>query len=230
MTEDEFEALAIKVLSGAGSPDEEKNLRHLTSQDAERANSLAETKAILAFAKATLPTAIALEKQEPHLPAYRLNELKGAVRRHFPQKRKSSKPWWREWFPQLATGSVAALVLIALLAYGMSPVSGPVEFGSYADSPTRGGDEELSLKDIPGLEKHSFSKEEDFTLWQQKGGNTSASARIWLDDEHDLIHIVHERKWSFFSSEQTVPLPAETAKREALLKSLIQEIHGENQK
>jgi|GEM_PF-1381676 len=225
MTEGEFESLAIKVLAGAATPDEEKHLHLLTAQNADRAGAVAEMKAILTFAKATFPTTEALKKQEPKLPEYRLNELQEVVRHRFPQKNKSLQPWWRVWFPQLATGSIAIIVLLSAVSVGMMPASGPVEFGAYADPLTRGGEETLSPDAIPGLQSHHFTNEADFISWQNKHTN-ACHARIWLDEEHDLLHIVHERQWDIFSTEQTLPLPAETEKRQALLKRVVEEIQG----
>ncbi len=223
----EFESLALKVLEGTANAGETALLQRVIAEDPRKMEQWLELKEALRIARAIMPSLQALEGGKAKLPAYRLPELRAAVRRVFPEKIVGERtPFlsWRTLFRPVPACmlSGACVVFFGMLLWQSIWVrSGPVEFGSYAGYAVRGEQETLPS----GLQRQvtvkAFEKENEFSDWQKNGWNSHPKARIWFDDEKDVVHVLRPGGPLSRSVEVVYPLPEDPRQREELLRKII---------
>src|SRR5271163_1259077 len=83
MDAESFNELALRVLAGETTADERRALEAELSSDPARREEFQQLKITHDILRATAPMTEAAKATEPALPAYRLNELKTAVRQQF---------------------------------------------------------------------------------------------------------------------------------------------------
>ncbi|PAW79513.1 MAG: hypothetical protein B9S32_02965 [Verrucomicrobia bacterium Tous-C9LFEB] len=231
MHDDEFQHLALKALSGDISPEENAALERGLKEEPARQAELEDLRAALAITRATLPLASALEASPVELPAHRLNQLRSSVRLHF--QKEEAKPeaatrfagwnWLRTAWGQSLSGAALAVLCVVLIVASQSGPSG-IEIGLYAESTTRDGVTALTLPESASVRVTRFENDQAFDQWLSRPFDREEKARIWFDDEHDLIHVRLRPTLFRESREWTRPLPAGDADRRAALESLLRSL------
>jgi len=207
MDADSFADLALRVLAREATDEERRALDAAIAADPARGEEFRQLEETHALLLAAAPMAIAAEAQEPALPAYRLNELRTAVRQHFgpvaarvpiaasPSRLAASLRW-------LWTGGVTTVLAVVVILISFSDRS--VEVGLYRTSPVRGSDAPLSPTDVPAARVIAFDQDAPFDQWK-KDLSWNEHAKVWIDNENDLLHIIRRDKDGSLT-EQTEPL------------------------
>jgi hypothetical protein len=191
-----FTALALRVISREADDAERRALEAEVAASPERQEEFVQLRMTLDVFRAVAPMSDAIVAQSPELPAYRVNELRGVVRRHFGPATEQSKakasrgavPVWR-W---LFAGSGFAAVWVAVVLFCFANRS--IEIGLYGSDLVRSGDQGLSQKDIPDARLVTFDQDAPFDQWQSRPLAWNQHAKIWVDNERDLLYIVRRVK------------------------------------
>jgi hypothetical protein len=207
MNADSFPDLALRVLAREATEEERRALETAITSDGGRRKEFEQLKAAHDLLLAVAPMTAAIAAREPELPAHRLNELRTAVRQHFgpastrkPAQSKYSLPTSAlRW---LLGGSVTTALAIVVILMGYSDRS--IEVGLYRTDMLRGGEMPLSPADVPAARVVTFDQDAPFDQWK-KDLAWNQHAKIWVDNENDLLHIVR-RTPDGHLIEQTEPL------------------------
>jgi len=193
MDDKSFTDLAMRVISREATDDERRALNAETSSDPARRDEFEQLKLTHEILRATAPMAQATQALTPGLPAYRVNELRTAVRQHFGPATNREKAGTTSgvlaqtlrWiFAGSGVGALAAVVVIFCFA------NRTVEVGLYGTDLARDGDKGLSAADVPSARLVTFDQDAPFDQWQSQPLAWNEHAKIWVDNEHDLLHIV----------------------------------------
>jgi hypothetical protein len=84
------------------------------------------------------------------------------------------------------TGTAIVGVALVLICFG----NRSVEVGLYSSDLVRSDDTALSQKDVPDAQFVTFDQDAPFDQWQNRPLAWNEHAKIWVDNEHDLLHIV----------------------------------------
>ena len=169
--------------------------------------------------RATAPMAEAALATTPELPAYRVNELRTAVRQHFgpaTNRPKTTAPFGG-WIPALRwffAGSGVAALGFAVVVFCFANRS--VEVGLYGSDLARGGDQALSTGDVPSARLVTFDQDAPFDQWQNRPLAWNEHAKIWIDNEHDLLHIVRRVRHGQIVMETQPLAPTNEGQREQI--------------
>ena len=192
MDADSFTDLALRVISGETTDNERQSLEAEFSAHPERREEFQQLKITHDILRTTAPMTEAAKATEPALPAYRMGELRTAVRQHFgPAARSQKTANAGGFFSALRwvfAGSGATLVAVAVIVVMFSNRS--IEVGVYGTDLVRGEDAPLTAQDIPSARLVTFEKDTPFDQWQSQPLAWYEHAKIWVDNEHDLLHIV----------------------------------------
>jgi hypothetical protein len=139
--------------------------------------------------RATAPMTEASRATEPELPAYRVGELRTAVRQHFgpAASRQKSSGWTNVLRWILAGGGTTALTVLVVV---LNLSGRTIEVGMYQSDAMRNGEATLAAQDIPAAKMITFDQDAPFDQWQNQPLAWYERAKIWVDNEHDLLHIV----------------------------------------
>ena len=187
MDADTFTELALRVIAGEATGDDRATLERELADPARRAeyDQLALTFAAMRTAAPMNESSRAIT---PELPAYRVGELRGAARRHFGLIATGRHTPLLDALRWLFAGGglVGLALLIVLLCFS----NRAIEVGSYADDLVRSGEHPLTQADLPAAKLLSFEHDADFDAWQNQSLAWYEHAKIWVDNEHDQLHIV----------------------------------------
>ena len=112
-----------------------------------------------------------------------------SVRRPFAKKAPLLLP---TGFPPCAGSSAdAARALIAFAVVIFCFANRTIEVGLYGTDLARSGDHPLTAADISSAKLITFEQDTPFDQWQNQPLAWNERAKIWVDNEHDLLHIVH---------------------------------------
>jgi len=225
MNEEQFTELALKTISGEADAGERSRLDAALRQDPALQREFAALRETLFAARQAAPLAAARNPEEIEFPEYRLQELRASVRAAFPSKEPKTRrlPFFRYLLSPWG-GLAFALLLVSLVL-----LSGPlapkpyVAIGMYAEEATR-GENPPEIGNFPGGAVHRFDSDPAFAAWLSTPFAPGEKARIWIDEEHDLIHIRHPATLFSPASEKTETLPATAAARDAELHQLTHAI------
>jgi len=193
MDAESFTALALRVISREATIDEQRALDEELASTPARREELTRLRLTHDILRTVAPMSEAARAHEPELPAYRRNELRTAVRRHFgpaANRDKTVAP---------VGGLIAALRWLfagtGFAIFGVAVVlvcfaNRSVEVGVYETDLVRGDDAALSQKDLPDAHLVTFEQDTPFGEWQNRPLAWYEHAKIWVDNEHDLLHIV----------------------------------------
>lgn len=232
MHDDEFHHLALKTLAGEASPEESVALERCLQAEPQRRTELEELRAALAITRTTLPLAAALEtKATAEVPPHRVNQLRSAVRLHFQKQESEEKSKMRsasplvEFFVSWKRVLAGGLVALALVILFSSPRPQGIEIGFYAEGITRNGAAALSFPTASSTHITRFESDQAFDQWLARPFAPDEKARIWFDEERDLIHIrLRAKWWQREATEFTRHLPAADADRRVAVESLLCEL------
>jgi hypothetical protein len=186
MDADTFTELALSVIAGEASADERAALERELADPSRRAefDQLALTFNAI---RTAAPMSEATQATAPELPAYRVHELRSAVRRHFgPLTAVRHTPLLDALRWLFAGGGLAGLAtLVVLFCFA----NRTIEVGLYKSDLERNGDKSITQQDIPSAKLVSFDKDAEYDSFQSQPLAWYEHAKIWVDNEHDLLHI-----------------------------------------
>jgi hypothetical protein len=223
MEADSFNDLALRVLAGEATDNERRALEAELSAHPERREEFGQLKRTHDLLRATAPLTGAVTAKEPELPAHRLNELRTAVRQHFgPATQRTKAASASGWISALrwifAGGGATALATIAVLLIFSNR---SIEVGLYGTYLMRGGDAGLSPADVPDARLLTFDQDAPFDQWQSRPLAWYEHAKVWVDNEHDLLHVVHRVKHGHIVI-QSLPLAPTTAGQRDQIKQVVE--------
>src|SRR5260221_8486328 len=216
MDADSFTDLALRVLAGEATEGDRRALETELAAPPARREEFEQVKLTQAVFRTVAPMAEAAHASEPELPAWRLNELRTAVRRHFGPATKKEKlsgglvPALRWLF---AGGGATALAVVVIFL-GFSNRS--VEVGLYGTDLVRGGDTALSPADVPAAHLVTFDQDTPFEEWQNRPLAWYEHAKVWVDNEHDQLHIVRRVGHGEIRMETELLAPTNQGQREQI--------------
>jgi len=205
MDADSFNDLALRVIAGEATDTERHALEAELSAHPERQDEYEQMRIAHDVLRTTAPMAEAAQAKEPELPAYRMNELRTAVRQHFGPaanrgKNSSGLISALRWI--FAGGGLTALTVLVVF---LNLSNHTVEVGVYRADLMRNGDASLTPQDVPTARLMTFDQDTPFDQWQSQSLAWYEHAKIWVDNEHDLLHVVRRMDHGRISRE-TYPL------------------------
>ena len=219
MDAESFTNLALRVISREATPDERRALETEIAASPARREEFEQLRLTHDVLRAAAPMAEAASATTPELPAHRVNELRTAVRQHFgpatnrPTAAVVSRAWpfVLRWF--FGGSGVAALgFAIVMLCFA----NRTIEVGLYATDSVRGGDQSLSAQDVPSARLLTFDQDAPFDQWQNQALAWNEHAKIWVDNEHDLLHIVRRVRHGQIVMETRPLAPTSEGQREQI--------------
>jgi len=224
MDADSFNELALRDLAGETTADEHRTLEAELAGHPEYRAEFEQIKETYNLLRTAAPLTEAAKATEPELPAHRLNELRTAVRQHFgpvANRQKTGSVGFLSGLRWLLAGSTAAavgcIVVIALFA------NRSIEVGVYGTDLTRGDNTSLSPSDIPSAKIVTFDQDAPFDQWQNTSLHWYEHAKIWVDNEHDLLHIVQRKEHGHILI-QTLPLAPTTEGQREQIKQTVESL------
>lgn len=219
MDAESFTALCLRVVSREATGEERRLLHTELTVHPERLEEFNQIRAAHDMLRTAAPMLEARRATGPELPAYRLNELKTAVRQHFgpatssnPVRQVSGFAGLRWLFAGGGTLLAVAMVMIFLSARS-------VEIGLYKTDLVRGG-AALSAQDINVGHVVTFDQDATFDQWQKQPPAWYQRAKIWVDNEQDILVIVTPNAQGTVTV-QTQPLaPTVEGQREQIRKTV----------
>jgi hypothetical protein len=193
MDAESFHDLALRVIAGEATNDELRALETELAAIPARREEFEQLKLMHEILRTAAPMTEAVRATAPELPAYRMNELRTAVRQHFGPvvNREKIAATSGEWVPILRwlfAGSGAGAFAFAVIIFCFANRS--VEIGLYGTDLARDGDKALSAVDVPSAHLVTFDQDAPFDQWQNQPLAWNEHAKIWVDNEHDLLHII----------------------------------------
>jgi hypothetical protein len=223
MDTDDFTALALRVITREATDEDRRALDAELTAYPERREEFAELQMTYDVLRTAAPMTEAARSTATELPAYRLNELRTAVRRHFGPavslSRKPSLPFLvLRW---MFTGTAAAVVGAAIVLICFS--NRAIEIGLYRTDLVRGDNSGLSPESVPTARIVTFDADAAFDQWQSQPLAWYQHAKIWVDNEHDLLHVVRREQHGRIVI-LTLPLaPSDEAQREQI-RQVVQDL------
>jgi anti-sigma factor RsiW len=207
MDADSFNDLALRVIAGEATDAERHALETEIAGHPARRDEYEQLKITHDVLRAASPMIEAARATEPELPAYRVNELRTAVRQHFgPAVQREKSPGGLatvlRWI--FAGGGATALVILVVV---LNLSNRTIEVGVYRTDQMRSDEASLSAQDVPSAKLISFDQDAPFDQWQSQPLAWYERAKIWVDNEHDLLHVVRRVNHGQISRE-TYPLAA----------------------
>jgi hypothetical protein len=219
MDAESFTELALRVISREATDDDRRALDAEISAMPARREEFDRLKITHDILRATAPMAQAAQATTPELPAYRVNELRAAVRQQFGPatgREKQSQlsclflPILRWFFGGTAVGALGFAIVIACFS------NRTIEVGLYGSSLMRDGNSTLSTADVPTARIVTFEQDAPFDQWQNQPLAWNEHAKIWVDNEHDLLHIVRRVRVGHVVTETQPLAPTDQAQREQI--------------
>jgi hypothetical protein len=223
MDAEAFAQLALRVLAREATEGERRALAGEISADPAREEQFRQIKITHDILRMAAPMAAATQARDVELPAHRLNELRTAVRQHFGPAANRDRA--------AAPSGPLRLVLRWLLGGGAAAVLGvivvslcfadrTVEIGFYQTDRVRGDNSALAPSDVPTARLVTFDHDAPFDQWQVQPLAWYEHAKIWIDNEHDLLHIVRRAEHGQVVVE-TEPLAATNEAQRAQIQRVI---------
>jgi hypothetical protein len=219
MDAESFIDLALRVISREATDDERRALEtELSSVPAHR-EEFEQLKLTHGILRTAAPMTQAAGATTPELPAYRVNELRTAVRQHFgpAANRKENRAPFGEWIPAmrwLFAGSGMTALGFAVVIFCFA--NRTVEVGLYGTDLARDGDKALSAEDVPSARLVTFDADAPFDQWQNAPLAWNEHAKIWIDNERDLLHIVRRVRHGQILTETQPLAPTNEGQREQI--------------
>lgn len=189
MDANSFTELAQRVLAGEATAAERQALELELSAHPERRSEFAEMKVIHDVLRTAAPLAAAAQATGPELPAWRVNELRTAVRQHFgatASRPAASSP--RTFLRWLLAGGATTVFAAVIIIFTFA--NRTIEVGLYQSGQVRGDGSPLTPQDIPAARLVTFDQDAPFDQWQGQPLGWNEHAKIWVDNERDVLHVV----------------------------------------
>jgi hypothetical protein len=228
MSPESFTDLALRVIAREATDEERRALEVELAAAPEQREEFEQLKITQGILGTLLPLAEATKATEATLPTHRINELRTAVRQHFGPagQRAAAKGGWHVWAHVLrwvfGGGGLAGLgFAIVVLCFA----NRSIEVGLYKTDLARGGDQGLSAQDVPVAQLLTFEQDAPFDQWQSRPLAWNERAKIWVDDEHDLLHVVRRIRTGQIITETQPLAPTDDGQR-AQIKQLVEALRN----
>jgi hypothetical protein len=219
MDAESFTNLTLRVISREATIDECHTLEAEMASAPARREEFEQLKLTHEILRTTMPMTEAMRTTSPELPAYRVNELRTAVRQHFgpaanrPEVQVGSTVWAHVLRWVFGGGSLAALgFAVAIFCFA----NRTIQVGLYSSDQVRGSDTALSPKDVPSAQVVTFESDAPFDQWQNQPLAWNEHAKIWVDNERDLLHIVRRVAHGQITMETQPLAPTSEGQREQI--------------
>jgi hypothetical protein len=211
-----FHDLALRVIAGEATAADRQALEVELSVHPERKDDFEQMKITHDVLRTTAPMTEASRATGPELPAYRVGELRTAVRQHFgpaASRQKSSGTWVNVLRWILAGGGVTALTVLVVI---LNLSGRTIEVGMYQTDAMRNGEATLAAQDVPAAKIVTFDQDASFDQWQSQSLKWYERAKIWVDNEHDVLNIVHRIDHGRIQIEHQPLAPTDEGQREQI--------------
>ena len=217
MDAETFADLALRVIAGEATADERTALERELAGNSAHLEQFAQFEAL----RSAAPMTDSARATEPALPAHRVNELRTAVQQHFgPVAARKSSPMLDAFRWLFAGGGLVGLAaIIVLLCFS----NRTIEVGLYGSDLTRGGSQGFSAQDVPVAKLVTFEQDAPFDAWQNQPLPWYEHAKIWVDNDHDQLHIVRRLGYGHIVSE-TQPLAPTLEAQRTQIQQVIQSL------
>jgi len=228
MSPESFTDLALRVIAREATDEEHRAIEAEVAASTARREEFEQLKISHEILLATVPMAGAVQATEPALPAHRVNELRTAVRQHFgpAAQRPAAEAQWHIWPHVLrwvfgGGGLVGLGFAVVMFCYANQTV----EVGLYGSDLNRvRGYETLTPQDFSSARLVTFDQDAAFDAWQSQPLAWYEHAKIWVDNEHDLLHITQRMRAGQIVT-MTQPLaPTDDGQREQI-KSVVESLN-----
>ncbi|MCE0499698.1 MAG: hypothetical protein LV481_17310 [Methylacidiphilales bacterium] len=222
MDPDAFTDLALRVIAREATDEDRRALDAELAARPERRGEFAELQSTHDILRTTAPLTEAARARGPELPAYRLNELRTAVRQHFgPAVNRERKPSpifaGLRW---IFTGTAVAVLGVAVVLICFS--NSTIEIGLYRTDLVRGDNAGLTPESVPTARIVTFDADAAFDQWQSRPLVWYQHAKIWVDNEHDLVHVIR-REQNGRIDMLTLPLAATDEAQREQIRQIVQD-------
>ncbi len=230
MNDQDFEAIAIKVLAKEASTEEAALLRSIITQSEVRKKEFDEFEKTLGILRGAGPLVKALDAKDTALPAYRLGQLKTSLQHEFGRQdaKESNKletnDSWLVWFGwrKIFVSGMAIAALICLFIF-LPQKREDIEIGLYENSLTRGTNSSFETIQMSHTKTVLFKNENEFEEWRNKPFLRNQKAKIWIEEETETIFILYQDSKGALkqNSEKLLTLPAQHKQQiEKMIQSL----------
>jgi hypothetical protein len=214
-----FTALALRTLAGDADEHDRRALEVVLSSNPDMREEFEKLKVMHDILRATAPLTEADRATTPELPAHRVGELRAAVRQHFgPEKKEVGSTIWAHVLRWVFGGGGLAAATFAVVMFCFANKT--IEVGLYKTDLARGGDQGLNAQDLPLAKLIAFDQDAPFDAWQGKPLAWNERAKIWVDNEHDLLYFTHRVRHGQVLTETQPLAPTDAAQREQI-KSVV---------
>lgn len=222
MEHEEFTQLALKALKNEASAEELAALRQALAEMPSRQVEMNEWRETLTIVGSVSPL-ISAPDPSVELPGYRAEQLHSEVRKHFQKEMPSAARRWvgGAWF-RFAFGSGVAVMAVVLILFLMPEATG-IEVGYYSQPLERGASGVALVPASKNVVVHEFENDQEFSNWLTKPFASNEKARVWIDNEHDLIHVRLRPTFFHSSREWTRPLPESWEAQHQTIEALLKE-------
>lgn len=223
MEPDAFTELALRVIAREATDEERRALDAELAARPERRDEFAELQVTHDVLRIAAPMTEAAKAAEPELPAYRVNELRTAVRQHFGPAAgrvgKRSIPYLiLRW---MFTGTAAAVVGVTIVLICVS--NSTIEVGVYSSDLMRSGNAGLTPENVPAARFVNFDDDASFDQWQSQPLAWYQHAKIWVDNERDQVHVIQRTQYGHITM-VTLPLATTDEAQRAQLQQIAQDL------
>ena len=219
MDADTFTDLALQVLAGEADAATRQTLEHALEADPQLGARFNEMKLTHDAFLVAAPLAQAETSTQPELPAYRVNELRTAVRQHFgPARNRAPQTLFSRLRWLWASGALAGFAVVLALMFLSDRT---VEVGLYRTNLMRGNEGDVTPQTTTA-KVVLFDQDAPFDQWQ-KTLAWNQHAKIWIDNEHDLLHVLY-RDHNGKLAEVTEPLAPTTENERVQIEQAIQTV------
>ena len=116
-------------------------------------------------------------------------------------------------------GLVGLAAIIVVLCFS----NRTIEVGLYSSDLTRDGGRGLTAQAVPAAQLVTFDQDAAFDAWQNQPLAWYERAKIWVDNEHDQLHIVRRLGHGHIVIE-TQPLASSTEDQRAQIRQVVQSL------
>jgi len=215
MDADSFNDLALRVIAGEATAADREALKTELSAHPERRDEFEQMKVVYDVLRTTAPMTEASRATGPELPVYRVGELRTAVRQHFgPAAVRQKSSGWTNVLRWILAGGGATALTVFVVVLNLSGRT--IEVGMYQSDAMRNGEATLAAQDIPSAKMITFDQDAPFDQWQNQPLAWYERAKIWVDNEHDLFHIVRRVDHGNIHVETQPLAPTDEGQREQI--------------
>jgi ferric-dicitrate binding protein FerR (iron transport regulator) len=222
MDAETFHDLALKVLAGEATGEERRALETECGSNPAHRDEFEQLKVTYTTIRLTAPMTEAVRASTPELPEHRRNELRTAVRQHFgpaAARQKQDAPF-ANWIPAMrwlfAGSGIAAIGFAVVIACFANRT---IEVGMYGSDTVR-GEQGITASDVPAAKLVTFDRDAPFDAWQNAPLAWNERAKIWVDNERDVLHVEQRVRHGQIVM-QSLPLAPSVEGQREQIKSVI---------